>query len=208
MSKYDKKGEYQKLNEPLEHYAEPLNFEKVWLMFQETDKKFQETERLIKKQSKETDKQMKETDRRMKKLQGLFITQWGKLIESLVEGDLIKLLNEREIEVQRTFQNVNGRYGDINFEFDIIAINGNEIVIVEVKTTLRPDDVADFLLKLDNAKEWMPEYKDKKIIGAIACLVEQSGSLKVAIKKGLFAIKTIGGSASIINKQGFEPKKW
>ncbi|MBF0200361.1 MAG: hypothetical protein HQK66_03435 [Desulfamplus sp.] len=43
--------------------------------FQETDRKFQETDRLIKEQSNAT-----------RKLEKLFTSQWGKLIESLVEG--------------------------------------------------------------------------------------------------------------------------
>ncbi|MCK9270493.1 MAG: hypothetical protein RBR47_10260 [Bacteroidales bacterium] len=184
------KNENNEANEPVVQYNRPLNFDDVWKMFQETGK------------------QMKETDRRMKQLQNLFTTQWGKLVESLVEGDLAKMLNERGIQVQRTLQNVDGKYGDIDYEFDIIAVNGNEIVIVEVKTTLRTDDVIHFLSKLEHAKTWMTEYKNHTVIGAVACLVEQSGSMKMAMKHGLLAIKATGGSAAIVNKPGFEPRKW
>jgi Holliday junction resolvase-like predicted endonuclease len=191
------KNENIEANEPAVQYSRPLNFDDVWKMFQETGE-----------QMKDTDLRMKETDRRMKKLQDLFTTQWGKLIESLVEGDLVKLLNQRGIQVQRTTQNVDGKYGDVDYEFDIIAVNGDEIVIVEVKTTLRTDDVIHFLSKLEHAKTWMTEYKNHKIIGAMACLVEQSGSMKMAMKHGLLAIKATGGSASIVNRPGFEPKKW
>ena len=44
---------------------------------------------------------MRETDRRLKfdKLDKLFTTQWGALIESLVEGDLVALLQKRNIAV-------------------------------------------------------------------------------------------------------------
>jgi hypothetical protein len=191
------KNENNEANEPVVQYNRPLNFDDVWKMFQET-----------REQMKDTDLRMKETDRRMKQLQNLFTTQWGKLIESLVEGDLTKMLNERGIQVQRTLQNVDGKYGDIDYEFDIIAVNGNEIVIVEVKTTLRTDDVIHFLSKLEHAKTWMTEYKNHTIIGAMACLVEQSGSMKMAMKHGLLAIKATGGSASIVNKPGFDPRKW
>ncbi len=37
-----------------------------------------------------------------------------------------------------------------HFEFDIIAHNGNEIVIVEVKTTLKVKDVDHFYAQLQN----------------------------------------------------------
>jgi hypothetical protein len=198
------KKDNNEANEPVAQYNRPLNFDDVWKMFQETREQMKETDLRM----QETDKQMKETDRRMKKLQDLFPTQWDILIESLVEGDLTKMLNERGIQVQRTTQNVDGKYGDVDYEFDIIAVNGDEIVIVEVKTTLRTDDVIYFLSKLEHAKTWMTEYKNHKIIGAMACLVEQSGSMKMAMKHGLLAIKVTGGSVSIVNRPGFEPKKW
>ena len=58
---------------------------------------------------KETDRSLKEsnllTDRRLKKLDDLFTGQWGKLIETLVEGDLIKLLKEKNIRGYSSFWN-------------------------------------------------------------------------------------------------------
>ena len=44
--------------------------------------------------------QMQETDRRLRRAEGLFTSQWGRLMESLVEGDLVKLLKERNVEVE------------------------------------------------------------------------------------------------------------
>lgn len=169
---------------------EPLTFEKVWLMFQDTDKKFQDT------------------DKKLNKLEYLFTSQWGKLIESLVDGDIITLLNQRGIEVTDTLKRRAGCRDGINYEFDIIAINGNEIVIVEVKTTLRPGDIRDFLKKLKQAKNWMPEYSDKKVYGAVAFLTEDSGTSSLAERKGLFVIRATGDSASIVNRNDFVPKCW
>ncbi len=176
---------------------EPLSFEKVWLMFQETDKKFQET-----------DRKFKETDKKLNKLERLFVSQWGKLVESLVEGDIISILNQRGIEVTDTIKRRSGRRDGVDYEFDIIAINGTEIVIVEVKTTLRPEDVRDFLKKLKHAKTWMPEYSDKKIYGAVAFISEDAGTAAMAEKNGLFVIRATGDSASIVNKDDFVPMVW
>jgi Holliday junction resolvase len=166
--------------------------------FQETDKKFQESERVLTERFKETDKKINE-------LTYLFTSHWGKLVESLVEGDLIRLLNERGIKVQRTLTNVDGVYQGKNFEFDIIAINGETIVIVEVKTTLRPNDVKKFVAKLKDAKIWMPEYKNMQVLGAMAYIKVQGGSRTMAIKKGLFVIRATGNSASIVNENNFKP---
>ncbi len=57
-------------------------------------------------------------------------------MESLVEGDLIRLFQERGIDVHETSPRRKGTQNGEQFEFDIIAHNGNEIIIVEVKTTL------------------------------------------------------------------------
>jgi hypothetical protein len=175
----------------------PLSFEKVWLMFQETDKKFQET-----------DKKFKETDKKLNQLERLFTSQWGKLVESLVDGDIITILNQRGIEVTDTIKRRKGRRDGIDYEFDIIAINGSEIVIVEVKTTLRPEDIRNFLKKLNQAKNWMPEFSEKKIYGAVAFISEDAGTEAMAEKNGLFVIRATGDSASIVNMDDFVPKVW
>ncbi len=191
------------VNEPAVPYERPLNFDQVWIMFQETDKlltqKFQDTDKLLTQKFQETDKKIRE-------LTALFTTQWGKLIETLVEGDLIKLLNRRGIQVERTIERVKGNHKGQNYEYDIIAVNGDEIVIVEVKTTLRPQDVSEFHEKLWKAKTYMAEYKDKVVYGCVAFLSCESASDRMAEKLGFFVIKATGSSSSIINKEDFKPK--
>ena len=181
--------------EPNVAYNKPLNFDEVWKMFQETDKQF-----------KETDKKFKETDKRMKELQYLFTSQWGKLIESLVKGDLVRVLNEHGIPVHDTSERRKGNHEGTSYEFDIIARNGEEVVIVEVKTTLRPDDVKDFMEKMNHVKEWIGEFKNNTIYGAMAFLVDEAGSARMAEKRGLFIIRATGDSASIVNEKGFVPR--
>ncbi len=203
-------------------HDQPLTFDDVWKMFQETDKKFQETDRQFKetdKQIKETSQQMKETDRQLKemfkesakrinKLDKLFTTQWGKLMESLVEGDLLPLLQARGIMVHRTHERIRDGETPCKYEFDILAENGDEAVFTEVKTTLRPEDVNYFLEKLNMVKTWMPAYQNSKVYGAVAYLTADSNSQVMAERKGLFVIRATGKSASIINEKEFKPKKF
>ena len=167
----------------------------------ETDVKFKETDVKF----KETDVKFKETDKRIKEAFDLFTSQWGKLIESLVEGDLLRLLNERGIYVRDTSLRRKGSHNGHNYEFDIIAHNGKEVVIVEVKTTLRVSHVKHFLKKLQSIKKWILEYENFKIYGAVAFLTAEEASDLFAEKNGLFMIKATGDSASIINKNDFVP---
>ncbi|MEP7267960.1 MAG: hypothetical protein ABI844_10065 [Saprospiraceae bacterium] len=157
---------------------------------------------------KETDLKFKETDKRIVKAFDLFEGQWGKLIESLVEGDLIRLFQERGIDVHETSQRRKGTQNGEQFEFDIIAHNGNEIIIVEVKTTLRNKDVSKFIKKLLKAKEYLQEYKEYNIYGAVAFLRSEGESDIQSANAGLFIIKATGNSASIANSVGFKPKTY
>jgi hypothetical protein len=201
------------VNEPAVQYGQPLDFQQVWLMFQETDRQqketsrqLKETDRILTEKFQETDKQFKETDKRIRELDRLFTSQWGKLIESLVEGDLIKLLKERGIQVESIIPRRRGNKAGHNYEFDLIAINGIEMVIVEVKTTLRPQDVDDFHEKLWKAKTFMPEYKDWIIYGGVAFITADGSSDRMAQNQGFFVIKATGSSSSIVNEPGFKPK--
>ena len=169
--------------------------------FKETDAKFKETDAKF----KETDTKFKETDKRVKQAFDLFEGQWGKLMEALVEGGLTGLLRERGIDVHKTSMRVKGNHKGHNYEFDVIAHNGHELVITEVKTTLRVYHVKDFVEQLQQVKTWMPEYKDMNIYGAVAFLRSEEEAEVFAQKQKLFAIRAVGDSAHILNPKGFIP---
>jgi len=199
-----------------------LSFEKIWKLFQETDKKFQETD----KKFQETDKKFQEmakrfeetkhllkeeslkTEKKLRQLENIFIGHWGKLVESLVEGNLAKILQERGIDVRGTRQRVKSLYNRKEIEIDILAINGSDVVAVEVKTTLRVEDVNEFIEKLKVFKKAFSEYKNKNIYGAVAFLNVNEEADKYAYKKGLFVIKATSDSAKILNDKKFKPKNW
>ena len=170
--------------------SEKLTFKKVWKLFQETDKKFQETDKRIYELFKETDKRFKETDKKLRQLETMFVGQWGKLVESLVEGNLAKLLQERCIDVKGTRQRVKSWYNHKEIEVDILAINGKEVVAVEVKTTLRIEDVNEFIEVLKVFKKAFPEYRDKVVYGAVAFLTANEEADKYAYCKGPFRYKS------------------
>ena len=170
-----------------------------------------ETDKQIKTLSAETDKQIKETHKGFTKARRLFETQWGKLVESLVEGKLLELLTARGIQVRQTSQRVEVCFtkkdGAIQKrEFDILAVNGSEVVAVEVKTTLTPDKVKYFLENLRDFKSYFPDYKSKKIYGAVAYLRSEGKAHLFSEREGLFVIRATGDSASIINQKDFKPK--
>ncbi len=197
-----------------------LTHQDVLNMIAETNKTADRALRLIqelnekeKKQALEREKERierkqerKQRDKKMNQLESLFTSQWGKLIESLVEGDLIKLLNSRGLNLYDVSSRIAGCRNDQNYEFDLIAHNGHEIVIVEVKTTLRVKHVKEFIDKLKQAKTLLPRYKNNTILGGIAFLKADEQSPIYAQKNGLYVIKATGSSSSVINASNFQPK--
>ena len=183
--------------------------EEIWAILRESARWQRESARRQRETDlymQETARRMRETDRRLKRAEDLFTTQWGKLMESLVKGDLIALLEERGIAVEgispRIQKGRNGRHCEI----DILALNGEEAVAVEVKTTLRPEDVKRYLAKLSEFEEWFPEYRDRRLYGAMAYLEAHDSVTKHAARKGLFVIRATGSSASIVNPPDFKPR--
>ena len=215
-------------------HRDPATLQEIWEILreisatqQETERRMQETDRQMQetdRRMRETDRQMQATDRRlqatdelitrqaraadrrMDKLDELFDGQWGKLIESLVEGDLARLLQGRGIAVHHTITNPRQDYGERRWEFDLAAINSDRVVVVEVQTTLTVPDIDRFVRRLNEFPDLMPEYAGRRIYGAVAYLKAYQESDVRAERLGLFVIRATRSSASITNRDGFTPR--
>jgi len=161
------------------------------------------------KRNKATEKQFRDTDKRIKELANLFTGQWGKLMEALIEPSCLKLFKDRGLEIERSMTNIKIERADDETEFDIVLLNGVDIVIVEVKTTVTDKEVNHFLKKLSRIHSYFPEYHDKNIFGCIAGIKYASDSAKHAYRKGLFVLKNTGENIiKIANGLGFKPRKF
>ncbi len=195
-----------------QHDSTSTTLEEVKTILRELAERQKETERVLRandeeidRQLKETDRQMKETDRRLRRAEDLFTTQWGRLVESLVEGDLLKLLRERGVKVEAVYSRLRLECGPYEREVDLLATNGEEAVAVEVKTTLRPPDVDRFLGLLTHPP-LLRHVGGRRLYGAVAYLREHEGTARYAERKGLFVIRATGNSASIVNPAEFRPR--
>ncbi|MCY4513301.1 MAG: hypothetical protein OXB86_06400 [Bdellovibrionales bacterium] len=177
----------------------------------DTDRQMKESRQEMDKLNKETKEEMKKMFLALQKTEAHFNTQWGKLVESLVEGKLIELLQSRGVHVDETYTRVQKSYTDEKGELqrreiDIIAGNGREVVAVEVKTTLKPEDVKYFLETLKIFRLYFSRYKNATLYGAVAFLRSDAKAPLFAERQGLFVIRATGDSASLTNKPGFKPK--
>ena len=177
----------------------------------ETGREHKELHRKFKVEQQKTEEAIRRVSESLDKASGNFNNKWGSFMENLVKGDLVRLLNERDIQVVKTLSRVPfyRSKGEQEGEFDLIAVNGEEVVIVEVKTTLMPSHVDYFIEKLKKFRNVFPEYSDKRIYGSIAYLDDNNMAANYAKDKGLFVIKAPGGESHvsmITNAPDFTPK--
>ena len=172
------------------------------LQIKETDKQIKETDR----QLKQTDKQIKQTDKQIKQTDSRWGNQWGILIEALIKGALVRLLNDWGLKVRKAVSNYMGVYGDKAKEFDLIAADGTEIVVVETKSHLSKAKVNQFLKVMADFKKYCPEFSSLTVYAGIACLRAKPETLSYAEGKGLFIIQVSGQNAVMLNKKAFRPK--
>lgn len=174
----------------------------VWELFKATDRR-------LNARFKETDEQFKQTDRQIKELSALFTDQWGKMVEALVEPSALQLFQERGIDVRYTYRRVEAQLNGRQMELDLLLENGNEVVVIEVKSNLRVEDVNDFIGTLERFPEFFPRYRDYKIYGGVAGLMFSEESDKYAYRKGMFVLSATGdGIAQIKNDDLFRPKNF
>ena len=191
----------------------PAAPEEIWEILRQVAIRQKKSEETLVKARKEARKEMRElraeaqeTERRLRRAEGLFTSQWGRLMESLVEGDLVKLLRERNVEVDVVSSRVRLTRDPKLREVDLFAANGEEAVAVEVKSMLKPEHVRDFVELLDELPNLFRGYSARRLYGGVAYLKAQEGTTRYAMRKGLFVIRATGSSASIVNEPDFEPR--
>ncbi|OQX27536.1 MAG: hypothetical protein BWK80_04880, partial [Desulfobacteraceae bacterium IS3] len=111
------------------------NIQEIWALFRETRENLEETGRKIKamseeseRRSRELDEQFKATDKKIDRVAGMFDTQWGKLMESLAEGGVLKLFQERGIGVREIYRRAETRLNGENMEIDLLLVNEGDAV--------------------------------------------------------------------------------
>ena len=188
----------------------------------ESHRKTEESHRKTEESLRKTQKEVSELNKSLKEANGNFNNKWGHFLENLLEDDLVKLLNEQNIKVEEVFPRlVVKKSGVVTGEYDLVAVNGEEVVVFEVKTTLEKDHVGHFLKKLAAFKNRVSAYKDKTIYGGIAYMSlknpekdkskdfpQYENAFEMAQENGLFLIQSPGGAkdvSKIVNKKGFKP---
>ena len=182
-------------------------FREVREMQKETERRFQETERRF----QETDRKFQETDRKFDKtdiLIGRLGNRLGDFVEGMVKPSAVRIFQERGIKVHQVSRGVEAERDKKKIQIDLLVVNDVELVAVECKSSLSVDDVNEHLERLTKVKIFLPQYRDMRVMGAVAAMVIPENVGRYAYKKGLFVLCQKGDSMVILNDDNFEPKVW
>jgi len=215
--------------------GEGLTFEKVWAMFQENERKSKEdAERYTKEHAermkeyaerqKEIDRIIQENKERWKKTErflnkvgkqvGELNRRFGEMAEHLVAPSIHKRFNELGYHFSAAAP---GGYiirdlssDKILSQVDILLINDDYVIAVEVKATVRLQDVEHHIKRLEILKEhWSSKFHDSRIIrGAIAGAIFGEEEKKAVIEAGFYALVQSGDTMKMEIPEGFVPREF
>ena len=166
----------------------------------ESERRTAENERTI----AELKRTVEQTNRAVNSL----TTRWGRFVEELVQPAVLRLFQEKGIDIKEIYPRARVKRQGIAMEIDILAVDDTDVVLVECKSRLSKDDVDEFLEKLTRFKIAFPHYKNYQAYGAVAGIEIDEGIDRYAYNKGLFVIKPSGDTVEIINDENFRPRTW
>jgi len=175
--------------------------------FQETDRKFQETDRKF----QETDRRLKMTDRQIKEL-GKQIGGLGEKFGSFTEGlalPSMERLLRRRFGMEVVSPRVRASKGGRHLEIDTLAYANGEInaaYVVEVKSHLREEAIAQLRNLLESFREFFPEHRDKRLYGILAAVDCSEALRERALREGFYVARIHDNVFELNVPDDFQPK--
>ena len=178
----------------------PYTFEQLMESFRESRKEIAELRLAIKESHDKFNKQFEKLGNRI-----------GELIESMVEGGIVRLFEAQGYSFtsccrHKEFRIMNPRY--YCGEIDLLLENGDVACLVEVKTNLSVNDVKDHIKKLSMYRIDADSRGDRRhFIAAVGGGVVRENVRTFALKQGMFVVQQSGENVEILVPKG-KPKVW
>jgi hypothetical protein len=189
-----------------------VELHKGFAEIRERQKDFQQGMDELRMSHKETEKVMRETQRAIKETQrniGGLNNTMGSVVEHIMRPDLPRKFKPFGFTFDRvtTVKWADGK-GNIYTEIDGLLENGEQAMVVEVKTTLRREDIDDHLGRMERVRAYADAHGDKrKFLGAMAAMVTDMQTKEYALSKGFFVIEPSGEDVKV-TKPASAPRIW
>ncbi|MDR2864256.1 MAG: hypothetical protein LBV68_01435 [Spirochaetaceae bacterium] len=184
---------------------------------EEFKRRQEEAEENARKKQEEADRRQQEAaflaEQRMKQIDkrlGKLTNRVGEIIEHLITPNVLEKFKKMGFSFSRTARNIyiQDKDGKTLTEIDTVFQNGEDIMIVEVKTHPTTDDIIRhakrmILLKTQNM------YPGLNLYGAIAAAVIDDETREAAIGQGFYVLEQSGDTMKILpDDPDFKPKRW
>ena len=164
----------------------------------------------LKESQEKTDEQLNKTIKKLdeigRQLCDLGLVQ-GEVAEDLFYRNVRYLFRSRDMNFRDVKRNLKKKgFG----EYDIVAVDGDAVLVIEVKNKLQKRMVDSPINKgLPKFKEAFPQYRDRRLLGGIGALVVKEDVGRYAEKVGLYVLtQTIEGGAALANRKNFKAKEF
>jgi hypothetical protein len=134
---------------------------------------------------KETDKQLKELGKQI----GGLGNKFGTFAEGLSYRSIVRILREKFQMNDFVAPGVHVRRDGLEEEYDILAYSNDTLdrgMIVEIKSSLRKEDIAQMQRKMDGVFKMLPEHRGKTFQGMIACVSGTADLKRQIIESGWY----------------------
>ena len=134
---------------------------------------------------KKTDLQLKELGKQI----GGLGNKFGSFAEGLSYRSISKILREKFGMNDFIAPGVQVRKDGREEEYDILAYSNDSIdrgMIVEIKSNLRKEDIAQMKRKMDGVFQMLPEHRNKTFQGMIACVSGTADLTQQVLENGWY----------------------
>ncbi len=164
--------------------------------------------------SRESAERFEQFERRMDRMQqeiAASLHKQGRMAEDMVAPSIPRVLatvlgstSRPTLEAVRLKKRLDNGHGRMR-EFDVVAICDTYLLICEVKTQLRSQDISAFLDSLQEVRTFLPEYGDYQILGAMATFYIDESMVKWGERQGLMMLGVMNGLMEVLNSEHFVP---
>ncbi len=199
------KDEMREFKDEMREFKDEMQAFKVEMSeFKDEMSEFKDEMRAFKDEMRAFKDETREENRRMNRRWGELANKMGTLAEDLVAPSIPRIMSEivgcpagekafLTVRSSRRLSSGESR------EFDVIAGCGDLLLINETKTRLGPRDVSDFIEALERAREFLPEYADRKIAGALASFYVDPSVVTYGERQGLIMLGMDDDVMAVLN---------
>ncbi|MCK9462053.1 MAG: CDK5RAP3 family protein [Proteobacteria bacterium] len=185
-----------------------VSFEEIRDLFRqsqiEADRRKAEADKSAAESRAEFDRRLKELGRQI----GGLGNRLGEFVEGVVRPGLVRLFREKGIEVHQTLRDLEAGRDGVSAQIDLLVVNADHAVVVEVKSKLETGDVDEHVERIGKFRFLFPQYRETRLLGAVAAMVVPGETARYAERRGMFVIGHAGDDAVFLNTPGFEPRAW